>query len=92
MVGLPPSASVADAEQVNVELVVTPELGVTVTLTITGSVFPTLTLALAKSVAPALSVATAVHLIESSGDAVEVLSFTEFETPRTAPESTFVHR
>jgi len=73
MVGEPPSASVAVAEQVSVELVVTLELGVTVTVDRTGSVLPTLTLALAESVAPEPSVAVAVQAIVSDGDAVELV-------------------
>ena len=74
MVGEPPSASEAVAEQVSVELVVTLELGVTVTVDRTGSVLPTLTLALAESVAPEPSVAVAVQAIVSDGDAVELVS------------------
>ena len=73
MVGEPPSASEAVAEQVSVELVVTLELGVTVTVDRTGSVLPTLTLALAESVAPEPSVAVAVQEIVSDGDAVELV-------------------
>jgi len=74
ILGEPPSASDAVAEQVSVELVVTPELGVTVTVDRTGSVLPTLTLALAKSVAPDPSVAVAVQTIVSEGDEVELVS------------------
>ena len=73
MVGEPPSASDAVAEQVSVELVVTLELGVTVTVDRTGSVLPTLTLALAESVAPEPSVAVAAQAIVSDGDAVELV-------------------
>ncbi len=72
MVGEPPSASEAVAEQVSVELVVTLELGVTVTVDRTGSVLPTLTLALAESVAPEPSVAVAAQEIVSDGEAVEL--------------------
>jgi hypothetical protein len=73
MVGLPPSASVAEAEQVKVELVVTPVAGLMETLAITGSVLTTLTEAVAESVAPEPSVAVAVQAMVSDGEAVAVL-------------------
>ena len=72
MVGEPPSASVAVAEQVSVEVTLTPLVGLIDTLATTGSVLPTLTLALAESVAPEPSVAVAAQAIVSDGDAVEL--------------------
>ena len=65
--------SVAVAEQVRVELVVTLELGVTVTVDRTGAVLDTLTLAVPVSVPPSVSVALAVQVIVSDGDAVELV-------------------
>jgi hypothetical protein len=73
MVGEPPSASVAVAEQVSVEVTLTPLVGLIDTLATTGSVLPTLTLALAESVAPEPSVAVAVQAIVSDGEAVELV-------------------
>ena len=64
--------SVAVAEQVRVELVVTLELGATVTVDRTGAVFDTLTLPVPVSVPPSVSVALAVQVIVSDGDAVEL--------------------
>ena len=72
IVGEPPSASVAVAEQVNVALVVTPLLGLIETLATTGSLLPTLTLVEPESVSPEPSVAVAVQEIESDGDAVKL--------------------
>ena len=73
MVGEPPSASVAVAEQVRVEVTLTPLVGLIDTLATTGSVLPTLTLALAESVAPEPSVAVAEQEIVSDGEAVELV-------------------
>ena len=72
IVGVSPSASVAAAKQVKVELVVTPELGDTVGPEITGAVLSTLTLSVSESVSPSTSVAVASQTIVSEGDAVEV--------------------
>ena len=72
IVGEPPSASVDEATQVNVELVVTPLLGLIETLATTGSLLSTLTLVEPESVSPEPSVAVAVQEIESDGDAVEL--------------------
>ena len=60
------------AEQVKVELVVTPLLGLIDTLATTGSLFPTLTLSALTTLPPSASVAVAVQVIESLGDAVEL--------------------
>jgi hypothetical protein len=76
--------SVADAEQVKVELVVTLELGVTVTVDRTGAVLPTLTLALDESVAPDPSVAVAAQAIVSDGEAVELERVKLALVPRVA--------
>tara|TARA_B110000037_G_scaffold188770_1_gene220488 strand:- start:200 stop:472 length:273 start_codon:yes stop_codon:yes gene_type:complete len=73
MVGEPPSASVAVAEQVSVEVTLTPLVGLIDTLATTGSVLSTLTLALAESVAPEPSVAVAEQEIVSDGEAVELV-------------------
>jgi hypothetical protein len=72
MVGEPPSASVDVAEQVSVEVTLTPLVGLIDTLATTGSVLSTLTLALAESVAPEPSVAVAVQEIVSYGEVVEL--------------------
>jgi hypothetical protein len=74
MIGEPPSASVAVAVQVSVEVTLTPVVGVIAALEMTGSVLPTLTLALAESVAPEPSVAVAVQAMVSDGDAVELVN------------------
>jgi hypothetical protein len=73
MVGEPPSASVAVAEQVRVELVVTPLFGLIETLARTGSVLSTETLAEPESVSPEPSVAVAEQVMVSDGDAVALL-------------------
>ena len=60
------------AEQVKVELVVTPLLGLIETLSTTGSLLSTVTLIESESVSPEPSVAVAVQEMESDGDAVEL--------------------
>jgi hypothetical protein len=74
MVGEPPSASVADAVQVKVEVTFTPELGLIEMPETTGSVLSTETLMLAESVSPEPSVAIALHIIVSDGDAVALVN------------------
>jgi hypothetical protein len=76
IVGVSPSASVAVAEQVKVELVVTPELGETVGPEMTGAVLSTLTLSVSESLSPEPSVAVAVQVMESLGEAVALLNVT----------------
>ena len=61
------------AEQVNVELVVTPMLGLIDTLATTGSLLSTLTLVCPESVSPEPSVAVAVQVIESLGAEVALV-------------------
>ena len=73
MVGEPPSASVTDAEQVKVELVVTPLCGLIATLATTGSLLSTETLAEPESVSPEPSVAVAEQVMVSDGDTVALL-------------------
>jgi hypothetical protein len=74
ILGLPPSESLAVAEQYNVVFVVTPEFGEMITGDNTGAVLSTLTLAVPESVPPFESVAVTVQVIESDGDAVELVS------------------
>ncbi len=61
------------AEQVKVELVVTPLLGLIDTVATTGSLLSTLTLVCPESVSPVPSVAVAVQVIESLGAAVALV-------------------
>jgi hypothetical protein len=82
MVGDPPSASVADAVQDKVELVVTLELGAMVTADNTGAVLSTLTLSVLEPVPASASVAVAVQVIVSEGDTVEVVSVRLEPVPR----------
>jgi hypothetical protein len=89
MVDEPPSASVAVAEQVNVELVVTPLLGLIDTLAKTGTLLSTLTLVYPESVSPEPSVAAAVQVIESLGAAVTLVRVRVELVPRILEP--FVH-
>ena len=89
IVGEPPSASVAVAVQYRVEPVVTLELGETVTADNTGAVLSTLTLAVPVSVPPSESVAVAVQVIESDGDAIELVRVKFELVPRVLEP--FVH-
>jgi hypothetical protein len=72
MVGESPSASVAVAEQVNVEVTLTPLVGLIVTLATTGSVLPTETLSVLTTIPPSESLAITVQVIVPEGDAVEL--------------------
>ena len=77
MVGVPPSISVAVAVHASVDEVVTPTLGVISAATEkVGSLLSTLTLEVSESLSPSASVAVAVQVMESLGDAVELLSVT----------------
>ena len=89
MVGVPPSASVAVAEQVRVESTVTPLDGETATEVTTGAVLYTLTLSGSESVPPSESVAVASHTIVSEGDAVELVRVRLELVPRVLEP--FVH-
>ena len=82
MVGEPPSASVAVAEQVRVESTVTPLDGVTATEVTTGAVFSTLTLSVPESVPPSESVAVASQVMVSDGAAVALLNVKLALVPR----------
>ncbi len=86
-----PSSSEDVALQLSVVEVSTPELGLMLTEVTTGLVLPTVTDAAPESVPPSESVAVAVHLMESSGELVEVESVTELPVPRLVPSVAFVH-
>ena len=74
---MPPSISVAVAAHASVDEVVTPTLGVISAATEkVGSLLSTLTLEVSESLSPSASVAVAVQVMESLGDAVELLSVT----------------
>ncbi len=74
---MPPSISVAVAVHASVDEVVTPTLGVISAATEkVGSLLSTLTLEVSESLSPSASVAVAVQVMESLGDAVELLSVT----------------
>ena len=79
----------AVAEQVNVELVVTPLLGVIDTVATTGSLLPTLTLSVLESVPPSESVAVASQVMVSDGEAVELVRVRLELVPRVLEP--FVH-
>ena len=89
MVGVPPSTSVAVAEQVRVESTVTPLDGETATEATTGAVLSTLTLSVPESVPPSESVAVASQEIVSEGDAVELVRVRLELVPRVLEP--FVH-
>lgn len=82
MVGVPPSASVAETSQVRSLDVVTPVAGLTEMASMEGFVFWTVTEVLSVSVAPWVSVAVAVQVMVSLGDAVVVVSVTESLVPK----------
>ena len=82
---MPPSASLAEAEQVRVLLVVTPVGGEMLTAETTGSVFSTVTEALSLSVPPSLSVAVAVQVTVSLGETVEGVSARLAPVPSEPP-------
>ena len=86
IVGLPPSASVADAAQVRDAEVVTPVDGVIKTEVTTGAVLSTVMLSVPVSVPPSASVAVAVHKIRSPGDPNEGVSARLFPKPSRVPE------
>jgi hypothetical protein len=90
MVGVSPSSSEAEAEQVNVVEVSTPVLGVMLTLVTSGAVLPTETAAESVPVPPSESVAVAVHVMVSSGELVEEESVTEASVPRLVPSVALV--
>jgi hypothetical protein len=74
MVGEPPSASLAAAEQVKVELVVRAVEGEMPALVMKiGALFCTVTLPEVVSVPPSVSVAVAVQVMLSDGDAFELV-------------------
>ena len=85
MVGVPPSASEAVAEQVKLLAVVTPVLGLTETDEISGSVLSTVTEAESESVSPASSVAVAVHVMVSPADAVAAVRVKLEPVPSESP-------
>jgi hypothetical protein len=85
MVGVSPSSSVAEAEQVNVVAVVTPVLGVMLTLVTSGAVLSTETDAESVAVPPSGSVAVAVQVMLSAGELVEVESVSDAPEPRLVP-------
>ena len=89
MVGVPPSASVAGAEQVRVDETVTPLEGETAIEATTGAVLSTLTLSVPESVPPSESVAVASHVMVSDGEAVEVVRVRLERVPRVLEP--FVH-
>ena len=75
--GLPPSTSIAVAEQDRVDEVVTPLLGLIAAATEkVGALLSTLTLLVSESLSPSPSVAVAVQVIVSDGDAVALLNVT----------------
>ena len=89
IVGVPPSASVAVAEQVRVESTVTPLEGDTATDVTTGAVLSTLTLSVPESVPPSESVAVASQVMVSDGEAVELVRVRLELVPRVLEP--FVH-
>ena len=82
MVGEPPSASVDVAEQVSVEVTLTPLVGLIDTLATTGAVLFTFTFVWPESVSPEPSVAVAVQTIESLGAAIELVRVKPALVPR----------
>ncbi len=91
IVGLPPSSSLAETEQVSAVEVVTPLPGLTLTESTVGSVLSTVTLALPESVPLSESVAVAVHLMVSPGELVELVRASVSPVPRLVEVLVFVH-
>ena len=91
MVGEPPSASVAVAEQVSVEVTLTPLVGLIDTLATIGSVLSTETVMLLVLEPPSVSVAVTVQRITSLGAEVVLVSDKAVPEPRVVPALTFTH-
>ena len=85
MVGVPPSLSVAEAEQVSVVDVFTPELGLIDTVLTSGSEFSTVTEAVSDPVPPEASVAVAVHVMVSPTEEVAAVSVKLAPVPSESP-------
>ena len=80
-----PSSSEAVPEQVRVEVVYTPVLGLMVTESTVGAVLSTVTEADPASVPPSESVAVAVQVMVSSGELLEAVSVTLLPVPKLVP-------
>ena len=82
---MPPSASVAEAEQVRAVEVPMLELGLMETDAIAGAVLPTTTDASPEAVPPSESVAVAVQVMVSSGELLAAERMSELPAPKLVP-------